>query len=183
VERRHIFRGCCGTWSPNDSLHFTLLYNNESDTSVGSNSLHPQSTTLDEPSNRLFCVDKKSVVVEHTLFEVGLPRRPHRPAISIRRATRLICCREWRAQGILSAVRTSRAAATSFCRRDPPGFSLARIAHDFRGTQIFVVVLNHSSQRGEIQAFNAAQQLVFGDDVHGNRFSMSRTAGGCNPCQ
>jgi len=46
------FRGCCGTWR-NDSLHSPALHN-ESDIQRGARFAHPQSTTLDEPSNRLF---------------------------------------------------------------------------------------------------------------------------------
>jgi hypothetical protein len=57
--------------TPNDSVHVSFLYNNESDTSVGLNALRPQTTTTDDSSNRLVGSVKNQLWVNHTLFELG----------------------------------------------------------------------------------------------------------------
>jgi len=44
------FRGCCGTWRRTTACISPCSTTIESDTSVGLDSLHPQSTTLDEPA-------------------------------------------------------------------------------------------------------------------------------------
>ena len=57
--------------TPSDSMHISFLYNNESDTSVGLDSLHPQPTTTDDSINRLYGSVKNQLWVSHTLVEVG----------------------------------------------------------------------------------------------------------------
>ena len=54
-----------------DSVHISFLYNNESDVSVGLDSLHPQPATVDNSNNRLFGSVKNQLWVNHTLLEVG----------------------------------------------------------------------------------------------------------------
>lgn len=57
--------------TPNDSLHISFLYNNESDVNVGLDALHPQTTTVDNSNNRLYGSVKNQLWVNRTLFEVG----------------------------------------------------------------------------------------------------------------
>jgi len=57
--------------TPNDSLHISFLYNNESNVNVGLDSLHPQTTTTDNSNNRLYGSVKNQLWVNHTLLEVG----------------------------------------------------------------------------------------------------------------
>ena len=57
--------------TPNDSVHISFLYNNESDVNVGLDALHPQSVTVDQSNNRLYGSVKNQLWVNHTLFEVG----------------------------------------------------------------------------------------------------------------
>jgi Carboxypeptidase regulatory-like domain/TonB dependent receptor len=146
--------------APNDSLHFTLLYNNESDTNVGLDSLHPQSTTLDVPSNRIFASIKNQLWWNHTLFEVGFAE----DRIN----------RDFDPQGNLPYLLFVNGAQGNFFQRSDqlskrhqffadairPGGHWHGLHTFSAGTNISVVVLDQSSQRGEIHAFNAANQLV-----------------------
>ena len=154
--------------APNDSLHFTFLYNNESDTSVGLDSLHPQSTTLDEPSNRLFASIKNQLWWNHTLFEVGFAE------------DRTV--RDFDPQGNGPYLLFVNGAQGNFFQRSDqstrrhqffadairPGFHWHGLHTISAGTNISLVALNQSSTRGEIQAFNASQQLVRRTTFTGN---------------
>ncbi|HWY09379.1 MAG TPA: carboxypeptidase regulatory-like domain-containing protein [Candidatus Acidoferrales bacterium] len=154
--------------APNDSLHFTFLYNNESDTNVGLDSLHPQSTTLDEPSNRLFASIKNQLWWNHTLFEVGFAE------------DRTV--RDFDPQGNGPYLLFVNGAKGNFFQRSDqstrrhqffadairPGFYWHGLHTISAGTNISLVALNQSSTRGEIQAFNAAQQLVRRTTFTGN---------------
>jgi carboxypeptidase family protein len=165
--------------APNDSLHLTLLYNNESDTSVGLDSLHPQSTTLDEPSNRLFASIKNQLWWNHTLFEVGFAE------------DRTV--RDFDPQGNLPYLLFVNGAKGNFFQRSDqstrrhqffadairPGFHWRGLHTISAGTNISVVALNQASQRGEIQAFNAAQQKVRLTTFKGNAIlEVSNTLAG-----
>jgi hypothetical protein len=165
--------------APNDSLHFTLLYNNESDTSVGLDSLHPQSTTLDEPSDRVFASVKNQLWWNHALFEVGFAE------------DRTV--RDFDPQGNLPYLLFVNGAQGNFFQRSDqssrrhqfsadairPGFHWHGLHTISAGTNISVVVLNQSSTRGEIQAFNAAQQLVRRTTFTGNAIlDVSNTLAG-----
>jgi hypothetical protein len=57
--------------TPNDSVHVSFLYNNESDVNVGLDALHPQQTTTDNSNNRLFGSVKNQLWMNHTLLEIG----------------------------------------------------------------------------------------------------------------
>jgi hypothetical protein len=58
--------------SANHSLHGSLLYNQTSDTSLGLDALHPQSSTYDLSSHRIFGSLLDQLYWEKTLFEVGV---------------------------------------------------------------------------------------------------------------
>jgi hypothetical protein len=144
--------------APNDSLHFTFLYNNESDTSVGLDSLHPQSTTVDTPSDRIFASIKNQLWWNHTLFEVGFAEDRTN--------------RDFDPQGSLPyQLLVNGAAGNYFQRADQlsrrhqffadairPGTRWHGLHTFSAGTHISGVQLNQSSTRGEIQAFYAPQQ-------------------------
>jgi len=154
--------------APNDSLHFTLLYNNESDTSVGLDSLHPQSTTLDEPSNRLFASIKNQLWWNHTLFEVGFAEdRTVRDFDPQGNAPYLLFVNGAQGNFFQRSDQSSR-RHQFFADAIRPGFHWHGLHTISAGSNISVVVLNQSSQRGEIQAFNAAQQLVRRTTFAGN---------------
>ena len=146
--------------APNDSLHFTLLYNNASDTNVGLDSLNPQSTTLDVASNRIFASIKNQLWWNHTLFEVGFAED---------RTTR-----EFDPQGSMPYLLFVNGAQGNFFQRTDqlskrtqffadavrPGGHWHGLHTFSAGSNLSVITLDQSSQRGEIQAFNAANQLV-----------------------
>ena len=146
--------------APNDSLHFTFLYNNESDTSVGLDSLHPQSTTVDAPSDRIFASIKNQLWWNHTLFELGFAEDRTN--------------RDFDPQGGLPYQLLVNGAAGNFFQRADqlskrhqffadairPGTRWHGLHTFSAGTNISVVLLNQQSARGEIQAFNAAGQIV-----------------------
>jgi len=154
--------------APNDSLHFTFLYNNESDTNVGLDSLHPQSTTLDEPSDRIFASIKNQLWWNHMLFEVGFAE------------DRTV--RDFDPQGTAPYLLLVNGAQGNFFQRSDqssrrhqffadairPGFHWHGLHTISAGTNISLVALNQSSTRGEIQAFNAANQLVRQTTFTGN---------------
>jgi hypothetical protein len=58
--------------STNNSLHVSFLSNIENDANAGLDALHPQSTTTDATTNRLFGSVKEQTYFEKTLFEVGV---------------------------------------------------------------------------------------------------------------
>jgi hypothetical protein len=144
--------------APNDSLHFTFLYNNESDISVGLDSMHPQSTTLDVPSNRIFASVKNQLWWNHTLFEAGFAE------------DRIV--RDFDPQGNAPYLLYLNGAQGNFFQRSDqssrrhqffadairPGSHWHGLHTFSAGTNISVVVLNQSSTRGEIQAFDAPTQ-------------------------
>ena len=165
--------------APNDSLHFTLLYNNESDTSVGLDSLHPQSTTLDEPSNRLFASIKNQLWWNHTLFEVGFAEdRTVRDFDPQGNAPYLLFVNGAQGNFFQRSDQSSR-RHQFFADAIRPGFHWHGLHTISAGSNISVVVLNQSSQRGEIQAFNAAQQLVRRTTFTGNAIlDVSNTLAG-----
>ncbi|HTB93846.1 MAG TPA: carboxypeptidase regulatory-like domain-containing protein [Candidatus Sulfotelmatobacter sp.] len=146
--------------APNDSLHFTVLYNNESDTNVGLDSLNPQSTTLDVASNRIFASIKNQLWWNHTLFEVGFAEDRTN--------------RDFDPQGSMPYLLSVNGAGGNFFQRTDqlskrtqffadairPGGHWHGLHTFSAGSNLSVVTLDQSSQRGEIQAFNAANQLV-----------------------
>ena len=146
--------------APNDSLHFTVLYNNESDTNIGLDSLNPQSTTLDVATNRVFASIKNQLWWNHTLFEVGFAEDRTN--------------RDFDPQGSMPYLLQVNGARGNFFQRTDqlskrhqffadairPGGHWHGLHTFSAGSNISVVTLNQSSQRGEIQAFNAANQLV-----------------------
>jgi hypothetical protein len=142
--------------APNDSLHFTFLYNNESETSVGLDSLHPQSTTVDSPSNRIFASIKNQLWWNHTLFEIGFAE----DRIN----------RDFDPQGNAPYLLFVNGAGGNFFQRSDqlskrhqffadairPGTHWHG-QHTFSaGTNISVVLLNEQSARGEIDAFDSS---------------------------
>ena len=144
--------------APNDSLHFTLLYNNESDTSVGLDSLHPQSTTLDESSDRLFASIKNQLWWNHTLFEAGFAEdRTVRDFDPQGNAPNLLFVNGAKGNFFQRSDQSTR-RHQFFADAIRPGFHWHGLHTISAGTNISVVVLNQSSQRGEIQAFNAPTQ-------------------------
>jgi hypothetical protein len=165
--------------APNDSLHFTLLCNTESDTSVGLDSLHPQSTTVDEPSNRIFASIKNQLWWNHTLFEVGFAE----DRIN----------RDFDPQGNGPYLLLVNGAQGNFYQRSDqlskrhqffadairPGGHWHGLHTFSAGTNISVVLLNQTSTRGEILAFNAANQLVRQTTFTGNAIlDVSNTLAG-----
>jgi hypothetical protein len=58
--------------STNNSLHIAFLANEESDNDLGLDALHPQSTTANGTTNRLFGSVKEQSYFEKTLFEIGI---------------------------------------------------------------------------------------------------------------
>jgi hypothetical protein len=165
--------------APNDSLHFTFLYNNESETSVGLDSLHPQSTTVDSPSNRIFASIKNQLWWNHTLFEIGFAE----DRIN----------RDFDPQGNAPYLLFVNGAGGNFFQRSDqlskrhqffadairPGFHWHGLHTISAGTNISVVVLNQTATRGEIQAFDAAGQLVRQTSFTGNAtLDVSNTLAG-----
>ena len=142
----------------NDSLHFTFLYNNESDTNVGLDSLHPQSTTVDTPSDRIFASIKNQLWWNHTLFEVGFAEdRTVRDFDPQGNAPYLLYLNGAQGNFFQRSDQTSR-RHQFFADAIRPGGHWHGL-HTFSvGTNISVVSLNQSSTRGEIQAFDAPTQ-------------------------
>jgi hypothetical protein len=58
--------------STNNSLHVSFLYNNLSTTNFGLDALHPEPTTVDVSSNRLFGSVKEQTYIHKTLLEFGV---------------------------------------------------------------------------------------------------------------
>jgi hypothetical protein len=154
--------------APNDSLHFTLLYNNASDTNVGLDSLHPQSTTVDVPSDRIFASIKNQLWWNHTLFEVGFAEdRTVRDFDPQGTGPYLLLVNGARGNFFQSSDQSSR-RHQFFADAIRPGFHWHGLHTISAGTNISLVSLNQSSTRGEIQAFNAANQLVRQTTFTGN---------------
>ena len=165
--------------APNDSLHFTLLYNNESDTSVGLDSLHPQSTTVDEPSDRIFASIKNQLWWNHTLFEVGFAEdRINRDFDPQGNGPYLLLVNGAQGNFFQRADQLSK-RHQFFADAIRPGGHWHGLHTFSAGTNISVVLLNQSSTRGEIQAFNAANQLVRQTTFTGNaKIDLSNTLAG-----
>jgi hypothetical protein len=143
--------------APNDSLHFTLLYNNESDTNAGLDSLHPQSTTLDVPSNRIFASIKNQLWWNHTLFEVGFAEdRINRDFDPQGNAPYLLLVNGAQGNFFQRSDQLSK-RHQFFADGIRPGTHWHGLHTFSAGTNISVVLLNQSSTRGEIQAFYAPQ--------------------------
>jgi hypothetical protein len=143
--------------APNDSLHFTLLYNNGSDTNVGLDSLHPQSTTLDVPSNRIFASIKNQLWWNHTLFEVGFAEdRINRDFDPQGNAPYLLLVNGAQGNFFQRSDQLSK-RHQFFADGIRPGTHWHGLHTFSAGTNISVVLLNQSSTRGEIQAFYAPQ--------------------------
>jgi hypothetical protein len=143
---------------PNDSLHFTFLYNNESDTSVGLDSLHPQSTTVDSPSNRIFASIKNQLWWNHTLFEVGFAEdRINRDFDPQGNSPYLLFLNGAQGNFFQRSDQSTR-RHQFFTDAIRPGGHWHGLHTFSAGTNISVVVLNQSSTRGEIQAFDAPTQ-------------------------
>ncbi len=144
--------------APNDSLHFTFLYNNESDTSVGLDSLHPQSTTLDVASDRIFASIKNQLWWNHALFEVGFAEdRTVRDFDPQGSAPYLLFVNGAQGNFYQRSDQSSR-RQQFFADAIRPGFHWHGLHTISAGTNISLVSLNQSSLRGEIQAFYAPQQ-------------------------
>jgi hypothetical protein len=165
--------------SPNDSLHFSFLYNNESDTSLGLDSLHPQSTTVDETSDRIFASIKNQLWWNHTLFEVGFAE----DRVNY----------DFDPQGNGPYMLYVNGAAGNYYQRSDqlsqrhqffadairPGFEWHGQHTISGGINISGVELNQTTQRSEIQAFNAALQMVRLTTFTGNaRIDQSNTLAG-----
>ena len=165
--------------APNDSLHFTFLYNNESDTNVGLDSLHPQSTTVDSPRNRIFASVKNQLWWNHTLFEVGFAEdRINRDFDPQGNAPYLLLVNGAQGNFFQSADQLSK-RHQFFADAIRPGGHWHGLHTFSAGTNISVVLLNQTSTRGEIQAFNAAQQLVRRTTFAGNAIiDVSNTLAG-----
>ena len=58
--------------STNHSLHVSFLSNIDNDSDLGLDALHPQSTTVDATTNRMFGSVKEQSYFEKTLFEIGV---------------------------------------------------------------------------------------------------------------
>ena len=154
--------------APNDSLHIGFFYTNESATSLGLDSLHPQSTTIDESSNRLFASVKNQLWWNHALFEVGFAE----DRVS----------RDFDPQGTAPYLLLVNGAQGNFFERTDqlskrhqffadairPGGHWHGLHTFSAGTNISVVLLSQRAARGEIQAFDAAQKLVRQTTFTGN---------------
>ena len=165
--------------APNDSLHVGFLYNNESDTSLGLDSLNPQSTTIDESNNRLFASVKNQLWWNHALFEVGFAEdRINRDLDPQGNAPYLLLVNGTRGNFFQRAEQQSR-RHQFFADAIRPGFHWHGLHTISAGTNISVVVLNQTSTRGEIQAFNAAGQKVRDTTFTGNAIlDVSNTLAG-----
>ncbi|HET7108990.1 MAG TPA: carboxypeptidase regulatory-like domain-containing protein [Candidatus Acidoferrum sp.] len=165
--------------APNDSLHFTFLYNNESITNVGLDSLHPQSTTLDVPSNRIFASIKNQLWWNHALFEVGFAEdRTDRDFDPQGNAPYLLLVNSAQGNYFQRADQLSK-RHQFFADAIRPGFHWHGLHTISAGTNISVVLLDQASTRGEIQAFNAAGQMVRDTTFTGNgNFNVSNTLAG-----
>ncbi len=165
--------------SPADSLHFNVLYNSESDTSLGLDALHPQSTTLDESNNRIFASIKNQLWMSHTLFEAGFAE----DRINV----------DFDPQGSAPYILLVNGAQGNYFQRSEQGSRRHQLFADairpvFQwhgthtlsgGVNLSFVDLSQSSQRGEIQALNANQQLVRLTTFTGNAdFKVTNTLAG-----
>jgi len=155
------------------ALQFHLALQTMKATPAGARSLHsairPRWTETQRPESspryKPFCVD-------NTCFEGGLRGRPYqnRDFENIRRERG----RSWggwvkrRAEIFFQRADQLSNTPTIFFRRHPSGprpLTGTGCTH-FRRHAKFPCVLNQSSTRGEIQAFNAGNQLVRADDIH-----------------
>jgi hypothetical protein len=163
----------------NDSLHFGFLYNTESDTSLGLDSLHPESTTVDESNNRLFASVKNQLWWNHLLFEVGFAEdRVNRDIDPQGTAPYVLLVNGTQGNFFQRTEQQSR-RHQFFADAIRPGFHWHGLHTISAGTNISVVLLNQTSTRGEIQAFNAAQQLVRQTTFTGNStLDVSNTLAG-----
>jgi len=165
--------------APNDSLHFTFLCKNESNTNVGLDSLHPQSTTLDVPSDRIFASIKNQLWWNHALFEAGFAEdRTNRDFDPQGDAPYLLLVNGAQGNYFQRADQLSK-RHQFFADAIRPGFHWHGLHTISAGTNISVVVLNQESARGEIQAFNAAGQKVRDTTFAGNaNIDVSNTLAG-----
>ena len=165
--------------APNDSLHFGFLYDTESDTSLGLDSLHPESTTIDESNNRLFASVKNQLWWNHALFEVGFAEdRINRDFDPPGSGAYLLFVNGAGGNFFQRTEQQSR-RHQFFADAIRPGFHWHGLHTISAGTNISVVLLNQTSARSEIQAFNAAGQKVRDTRFTGNTIlDVSNTLAG-----
>jgi len=154
--------------TPNDSLHVSFLYNNESDVNVGLDALHPQSTTTDNSNNRLFGSVKNQLWLGHTLFEVGLAEdRTYGDSNPQGEANYVLLVNGAQGNYYQSSETKSRRHQV-FADAIHPGWQWHG-THTFSGGVNFSIVeLIEYGDRGEIQALDAQQRLVRQTTFTGN---------------
>ncbi len=146
--------------TPNDSLHVSFLYNNESDVNVGLDALHPQSTTTDNSNNRLFGSVKNQLWVNHTLFEVGFGEdRTYGDSNPQGTAPYILLVNGAQGNFYQSLERKSRRHQV-FADAIHPSLKWHGTHTLSGGVNFSIVEVIQYGDRGEIQALDAAQRLV-----------------------
>lgn len=142
--------------TPRHSIGAIVLYNKESDTDLGLDSLHPQSTTYDQRDHRIFASLRDRLWLAHTLFEFGIAGDDGYLTIS--------------PQGDLPYIQLVNGAKGNFYLRarrearryqgflqgtsDPLHWHGRHVISG--GLNLSAVDLKQTAQRNEIQAWNAA---------------------------
>lgn len=165
--------------TPNDSVHISFLYNNESDTSVGLNALRPQPATTDDSLNRLFGSVKNQLWVNHTLFEVGFSEdRTYRDSNPQGTAPYVLLVNSTQGNFYASSEDKSRRHQV-IGDAIHPGLQWHGTHTISTGGNFSVVELIHIAERGEIQAQDAlgrtVRQTTFAGD---GQFDFTNTIAG-----
>jgi hypothetical protein len=165
--------------SENDSLHFSFLYNDESDTNAGLDALHPQSTTLDVTGNRLFGSVKNQWWVRHTLVEVGFAEDRTDQDFTPQGTAPYVLLVNGAQGNYYQDIHQDSHRHQFFTDAIHAGGKWHGTHTISGGVNFSEVALSQSAARGEIQALNAGQSLVRQTTFAGNpQFDISNHLAG-----
>lgn len=166
--------------SENDSLHFSFLYNTESNTNAGLDALHPQPTTLDITGNRFFGSVKNQWWVRHTLVEAGFAEDRTDQDFTPQGSQPYVLLVNGATGNYYQALQQDSHRHQFFADAIHPGGKWHGSHTISGGVNFSMVELSQNAARGEIQALNAAQAKVRQTAFAGNpQFDISnRLAGG-----
>jgi Carboxypeptidase regulatory-like domain/TonB dependent receptor len=165
--------------SENDSLHFSFLYNDESDTNAGLDALHPQSTTLDVTGNRLFGSVKNQWWVRHTLVEVGFAEDRTDQDFTPQGTAPYVLLVNGAQGNYYQDIHQDSHRHQFFADAIHAGEKWHGTHTISGGGNFSEVELSQSAARGEIQALNAGQSLVRQTTFAGNpQFDISNHLAG-----